>query len=307
MAKQKVVIIGSGMVGASAAFAIGLRESVEEIILIDINEQLAWGQAADINDALGHSDSVRVRRGDYSDVADDDIVVITSGAPQKPGQSRLELININAKIMRDVVENVMRHHAKPYLLVVANPVDVLTYVALKKSKLSRNRVFGTGTTLDTFRLRVELANELNVSPSEVDAYVLGEHGDSSLSAIESAQIGDISLDQYPGFRPEMITKIDESVRGRVYKIIEAKGSTYFAIGSVVAQIVEAMLRDSAHIYPVCSLANGEYGLHDVVLGLPSSVSSKGVKIIDGYKLRAHDRRALETSAEVVKAAIADLD
>ena len=306
MTKQKVIIIGSGMVGASAAFALGLRESIEEIILIDINEKLAWGQAADINDALGHSDSVRVRQGTYSDISDDDIVVITSGAPQKPDQSRLELLDSNAKIMRDVVSQVMEGGVKPFLLIVANPVDALTYVALKASGLPRSRVFGTGTTLDTYRLRVELANQLNVSPSEVEAYVLGEHGDSSFVAIESAQIGDIPLDHYPGFRPEMIKAIDESVRGRVYKIIEAKGSTYFAIGSVVAQITEAILHDSAHIYPVCSLVDGEYGLHDVVLGLPSSVSSQGVKIINGYELPAHDRCALEKSAEIVKAAISSL-
>ena len=154
MNKQKLVIIGGGgMVGATTAYACALRSVIEEIVLIDRNADLAWGQAADINDAMGLDRNVVVRTGDYADINDDDIVVITAGSPQLPGQTRLELVGVNAAIMRDIVKNIMAGGAKPYLIVVSNPVDVLTYVALKESGLPKTRVFGTGTTLDTSRLK----------------------------------------------------------------------------------------------------------------------------------------------------------
>ena len=172
MNKQKLVIIGGGgMVGATTAYACALRSVIEEIVLIDRNADLAWGQAADINDAMGLDRNVVVRAGDYADINDDDIVVITAGSPQLPGQTRLELVGVNASIMRDIVKNIMAGGAKPYLVVVSNPVDVLTYVALKESGLPKTRVFGTGTTLDTSRLKSYLADALNVDSKAVDAYI----------------------------------------------------------------------------------------------------------------------------------------
>ena len=208
MNKQKLLIVGGGgMVGATAAYACALRSVIEEIVLIDRSEDLAWGQAADINDAMGIDRNVVVHTGNYSDINDDDIVVITAGAPQLPGQTRLELIDVNAKIMRDIVKNIMANGAKPYLVIVSNPVDVLTYVALKESGLPKNRVFGTGTTLDTSRMKSYLADAFNVDSKAVDAYILGEHGDSSFSTIETAQIGEVPIREYPGFTEEMIDGI----------------------------------------------------------------------------------------------------
>ena len=213
MNKQKLLIVGGGgMVGATAAYACALRSVIEEIVLIDRNEDLAWGQAADINDAMGIDRNVVVHTGNYSDINDDDIVVITAGAPQLPGQTRLELIDVNAKIMRDIVKNIMANGAKPYLVIVSNPVDVLTYVALKESGLPKNRVFGTGTTLDTSRMKSYLADAFNVDSKAVDAYILGEHGDSSFSTIETAQIGEVPIKEYPGFTEEMIDGIEQKVR-----------------------------------------------------------------------------------------------
>lgn len=307
MNKQKLVIIGGGgMVGATAAYACALRSVVEEIVLIDRNADLVWGQAADINDAMGLDRNVEVRAGDYSDIATDDIVVITAGAPQQPGQTRLELVGVNANIMRDIVKNIMAGGAKPYLVVVSNPVDVLTYVALKESGLPKTRVFGTGTTLDTSRLKSYLADALNVDSKAVDAYILGEHGDSSFSTIETAQVGEVPIREYPGFTDELVDNIEQKIRDRAYRVIDTKKSTYFAIGFVISKIVSA-LRHSAHtVYPVCSLAEGEYGLDDVVLGLPSAISSDGVKILAGYPLTEREQTALRHSAEVVSEIIRSL-
>lgn len=307
MNKQKLVIIGGGgMVGATAAYACALRSVVEEIVLIDRNADLVWGQAADINDAMGLDRNVEVRAGDYGDIATDDIVVITAGAPQQPGQTRLELVGVNANIMRDIVKNIMAGGAKPYLIVVSNPVDVLTYVALKESGLPKARVFGTGTTLDTSRLKSYLADALNVDSKAVDAYILGEHGDSSFSTIETAQVGEVPIREYPGFTDELVDNIEQKIRDRAYRVIDTKKSTYFAIGFVISKIVSA-LRHSAHtVYPVCSLAEGEYGLDDVVLGLPSAISSDGVKILAGYPLTEREQTALRHSAEVVSEIIRSL-
>ena len=308
MNKQKLLIVGGGgMVGATAAYACALRSVIEEIVLIDRSEDLAWGQAADINDAMGIDRNVVVHTGNYSDINDDDIVVITAGAPQLPGQTRLELIDVNAKIMRDIVKNIMANGAKPYLVIVSNPVDVLTYVALKESGLPKNRVFGTGTTLDTSRLKSYLADAFNVDSKAVDAYILGEHGDSSFSTIETAQIGEVPIREYPGFTEEMIDGIEQRVRDRAYRVIETKKSTYFAIGFVVSKIVSALRKSTHTVYPVCSLAEGEYGLNNVVLGLPSTISSDGVKILAGYPLTEREKELLNKSAGIIAEMISHLD
>ena len=307
MDKQKVVIVGAGgMVGASTAYALALRSVVEEIVLIDRSEDMAWGQAADINDAMGLDRSVSVRLGTYDDIATDDIVVISAGAPQQPGQTRMELLGINVGIMRDIIQNIMKNGAQPYLVVVSNPVDVMTYVALKESGLPKNRVMGTGTTLDTSRLKSLIADGLGVNSRDVDAYILGEHGDSSFSTIETAQIGEIPLREYPGYTDELVENVEQKIRDRAYKIIETKKSTYFAIGFVVSKIVSALRQSTSTIYPVCSLVEGEYGLENVVLGLPSMINDEGVKILAGYPLTDRERDALHASSRVVQQAISGI-
>ena len=307
MDKQKVVIVGAGgMVGASTAYALALRSVVEEIVLIDRTEDMAWGQAADINDAMGLDRSVSVRPGTYDDIATDDIVVISAGAPQQPDQTRMELLGVNAGIMREIIQNIMKNGAQPYLVVVSNPVDVMTYVALKESGLPKNRVMGTGTTLDTSRLKSLIADGLGVNSRDVDAYILGEHGDSSFSTIETAQIGEIPLREYPGYTDELVENIEQKIRDRAYRIIETKKSTYFAIGFVVSKIVSALRQANSTIYPVCSLVEGEYGIDNVVLGLPSTLSRDGVKILAGYPLTDREREALHASAGVVAEAISTL-
>ena len=307
MQDRKVFIIGAGgMVGATAAYALAIREIVQEIVLIDINQDLVEGQAMDINDAMGFTDGVLVRTGDYNEIATDDIVVITGGAAQKPGQTRLELLDINAGIVRGIVKQVVANGAEPFIILVTNPVDVLTFVALKASGLPKNKVFGTGTTLDTARLRVALAEKLHVSENEVSAYVLGEHGDSSFSAMSGATVAGIPLTSLPSYSPQLTENITQSIRERVYKIIDTKKSTYFGIGQVVAEIVDAMLHNVSSIFPTCSLTEGEYGLHNTVVGLPSYINSEGVKILDGYTLSEQEYTQLKQSAAVVSGALSSL-
>jgi L-lactate dehydrogenase len=302
--QRKVFIVGGGgMVGSAAAYAIAIKQIAQEIVLIDIAPDLVAGQAMDIDDAMAYTDGVRVRTGSYDEIATDDIVVITGGAPQKPGQTRLELLTVNASIIKDVITKVMAGGAVPFILMVTNPVDVLTHVALEVSGLPKSRVFGTGTTLDTARLRVELASQLHVSEIEVSAYVLGEHGDSSVTALSGATVGGVPITAMERYDAAVASHISEDIRSRVYRIIEAKKSTYYGIGQVVSEIVASMLRSAPSIYPVCSLAEGEYGLDEVVVGLPSKVSSAGVSIVDGYRLSHEEQVALEQSANIVRDAI----
>lgn len=305
--KRSVFIIGAGgMVGATAAHAIAIKEIVSNIVLIDVAEDLVHGQATDINHATAYTNGVHVRVGDYNEIEEDDIIVITCGLPQKPGQSRLELLGANARIVKDVVGKVMAQGKHVFILMVANPVDVLTHVALKASGLPKERVFGSGTTLDTARLRVTLANGLHVSQQQVGAYILGEHGDSSFPALSSATIGGVPLTEFPGFKASLVETIDQDIRAAAYKIIEAKKATYYGIGHVIAKLVEALVRDTASVFPVCSLVEGEYDLHDVVLGLPSLVSSKGVQILDHYPLNTTELQQLHTSAKVIQKATASV-
>lgn len=306
MEKQKAVIVGCGMVGSTAAYTLAIGHIVEEIVLIDRTEEKAWGQAADINDAMGFESGVTVRSGNFSDIATNDIVVITAGSPQQPNQTRLELASINAEIVRTAVNKIMAGGAEPFIIIVTNPVDAMTYVALETSGLLKNRVFGTGTTLDTSRLKSMIADQLDVNSREVDAYILGEHGDSSFSTIETAQVGEVPIREYPGFQEEMLQDVEQKIRDRAYRIIDSKQSTYYGISQVIAKIVGALRLSSRSVFPVCSLVEGEYGLNNVVLGLPSIVSSDGVHILAGYPMTERQQAALQLSAEVVHEAINSL-
>ena len=308
MAKQqKVFIIGAaGMVGASAAYAMTLTEVISEIVLIDINTDIAEGQAMDITDAAAFSSGVTVRTGDYSEIDTDDIVVITGGAAQKPGQTRLELLGINAGIIRDVVGKVMANGKEIYLVLVTNPVDVLAYEALKVSGLPKHRVLGTGTALDSARLRAVIGEKLGVRASEVNAFTLGEHGDSSFTALLSASVGSVPLHAFPAFSDDMIGSLDEVVSQKAYRIIETKKSTYYGIGRVVAEVVGALRSAQPRVLSVSSLLEGEYDLHDVAISVPSLVSKDGVRPLNNYRLSDEERQKLHASAGVVRKSIFEL-
>lgn len=300
MSKRSVFIIGAGNVGASTAQAIALKEIVDDIVLIDTAAQFAHGQALDLNHGTAYSSGVVVRTGTYKDIKHDDIIILACGVNQKPGQTRLDLLDTNIKIIQDVVKHIKTQDTLPYIVVISNPVDILTHAALHFSGLPKERVMGTGTTLDTARLRVALAEKCGVSQDIVEAYVFGEHGDSSFAALSQANIGGVPLNDIPGYSPRSIGEINDSIRNAVYEIIEAKHSTYYGIASVTAKIVESLLSERTSVFPVCSLAQGEYGLHDVTLGLPSFVSSKGVKIIEGYPFDEMERQNLHHSAHIIR-------
>lgn len=303
MRKRSVFVIGAGgMVGSAAAHSIAIREIAQEVVLIDVAEDMARGQALDINHAAAFTDGVHVRAGNYDEIKEDDIIVITCGLSQKPGQTRLDLLEVNAGIIKDVVAKVMKQGKPVFILMVSNPVDILTQVAIEASGLPKERVFGSGTTLDSARLRVTLANQLHVSQQQVQAFILGEHGNSSFPALDSATIAGTPLEKFPGFEPEMVANIEQEIRQAAYDIIAAKRSTYYGIGNTIARIVEAMMRDVPSVLSVSALAEGEYGLHDIAIGLPSLVSSRGVQILDDYPLTANEQQKLEASAEVLRAA-----
>lgn len=308
MKNQKVFIVGAGgNVGASAAYAMAIKQTVNEIVLIDLNKELAEGQAMDITDACAFTDGVTVRAGDYNEIDTDDIVIITGGAAQKPGQTRLDLLNINAAIIKDIVGKVMQNGKQIYLILVTNPVDVMAYEAVKASGLPRNRVFGTGTMLESARLRAALASKLHVPACQVNAYALGEHGDSTFSALSQATVGAVPLKNFPGYTYDIAETIDEEVSKKVYHIINTKKATYYGIGQVVSEVVAALLRPLPTVYPVCSLLDGEYGLQDVVLSVPSQISSKGVFPLEGFPLNEEEYGKLQHSAQVIRKAISEMN
>jgi L-lactate dehydrogenase len=302
MHRAAFIVGAGGKVGATAAYAMALKKVVGEIVLIDVAQQLVQGQAMDISHATSFTNGVRVRAGDYADIKPGDIIVITCGIPQKPGQPRLELLEANAAIIRDVVNNIMRVEQDVFIMLVSNPVDVLTHVALEASGLPKERVFGTGTALDTARLRVQLARDLHISQQEVEAYVLGEHGDSSFVARSGARIGGIPLTDFPGFSSKLLGTIDHDIRSAAYQIIETKGNSHFGIGDVVAELVSALQQKQASIFPLSVLTAGEYGLDDVVIGLPALISSKGVTLLDSYPLDKDELGKLHASAGIITTA-----
>jgi L-lactate dehydrogenase len=305
MYKPTVFIIGAGgMVGATTASALAFKETVSNLVLIDIAEELVEAHATDLNHAAGFNNhNVHVRSGTYEDLHDNDIVIVTCGAPQKPGQTRLDLLSMNVKILRSVVSKIKQQGKMVYLLIVANPVDVLTYVAIKESGLPKERVFGSGTSLDTARLRTTLARVLRVHTRDIEAYVLGEHGDSSFPALSSAKIGGVALADFPGFTAEMTATIDQDIRNAAYKIVAAKTASKYGIGAVVSQLVEALTYNDSSIFTVSSLVEGEYGLSGVAIGLPCLISSQGVRILDHYPLSDTEKQKLNHSADIIKAAI----
>lgn len=304
MTKQKVFIVGGGgMVGASAAYAMALQKTTEEIVLIDVNEDLAWGQAADISDSLGLSGGVTVRTGSYNEINTDDIVIITAGANQKPGQTRLELLSINAEIIRGIMREITKDGRKPYVVMVSNPVDVLAYIAVKEFGLAREKVFGTGTTLDTSRLHQIISEKLNINGKDIEAFVLGEHGDSSFSTIKRAKVGGVYLRDLLGYREEDYSDIENEVRKRAYRVIDTKKSTYFAIGYVISRVVKALLQEQKTVLPLSAYLYGEFGIYDVCLSVPCLINKDGVSIMTGFDLTDEERHNLVHSAEVIKNAI----
>lgn len=278
---MKVGIVGAGMVGCSAAYALTMQGIVSEIVLVDMNQALAIAQAEDISHAVPFVSATLVRAGTYGDLDGAGVVILSAGVSQKPGETRLELLTRNAEVFRQVVGQVLAVAPDAILLIASNPVDIMTYVATRLSGLPAQRVIGSGTILDSARFRSLLGRHLEISPQSVHAYVLGEHGDSEVLAWSNARAGSVPLLSFAEQVGKPLTEavrgeIDDGVRNAAYKIINGKGSTYYGIGAGLARIVMAIARDQRDVLSVSIVTSEVAGVHDVALSVPRVVGAKGV-------------------------------
>ena len=309
---RKCAVIGCGFVGATSAFSLALSRMFSEIVLIDIDRKKAEGEAADINHALPLISPMDIYAGDYSDLADANVMIITAGAAQRPGQTRTDLVQSNAKIFESIVRNIVAYNTEGILLVVTNPVDVLTYVTLKISGFPPERVIGSGTVLDSARLKYLIGRHLDVDPRNVHTFIIGEHGDSELPVWSSANVSGVDLNKFceschTHCDMESLHALFDDAKMSAYKIIEAKGATYYAIAESVRRIASAIMRDESTILPISALASGHYGLYDVCLGLPCVIGRNGIKQVLEIPLDEVERSMLISSAQKLKSIAASLD
>lgn len=309
---QKCAVIGCGAVGATTAYTLLGSGLFSELVLLDIDQQKAEGEAMDIAHGVPFVRPVNVYAGDYPDLADAGIVIITAGAAQAPGETRIDLVRKNVKIFRSIVPQIVRYNQDTILLVVANPVDILTYVTLKLSGFPASRVIGSGTVLDTARFKYLLGEHLEVDPRNIHAFIIGEHGDTELPVWSSANVSGIDLEDFCkvcGKCADMagLHGIYEEVKNSAYRIIERKGATNYAIAKAVRRITEAIVRDENSVLPVSGLADGHYGLHDLCLGLPAIVGREGIKRILDFPLDEMERRALEASAAALSEVLGEIE
>ena len=309
---HKCAIIGCGNVGASTAYTLMQEPLFTEMVLIDVDRRKAEGEAADMTHGLPFLSPMNIYAGDYSDLSDCYLIIIAAGANQKPGQTRIDLVRENARIFSSIVSKITTYTTEALLLVVTNPVDVLTYLTLKMSGYPAHRVIGSGTVLDTARLKQLVGNHLGVDSRNVHSFIIGEHGDSELAVWSSANISGVDLQHYceycgRGYDRMMLDCLFDEVRTSAYRIIEAKGATYYAIAVAVRRIVEALVRDEDTILPVSSLANGAYGLYDVCLSLPCILGRRGIRQVLEIPLNQEEEQKLRQSADTLKAVIAGLN
>lgn len=308
---MKVGIVGCGFVGSSAAYAMTLKGTPTEIILVDLNKKLAQAQAEDILHATPFSYPVRVVAGDYPQLEGAGIVILACGVGQRPGETRLQLLERNVEVFKKVVPKVLQFAPEALLLAVSNPVDVITQVVTKLSGLSPGRVIGSGTILDTARFRALLGEHLGVAPVSVHGYVLGEHGDSEVLVWSSAKVGGVSIKDYGrqlgvDLTEEMKLRVDDAVRRAAYRIIEGKGATYYGIGAGIAQIVQAIRDDERRVLTVSSRTTSMEELKGVCLSLPRVVGLKGILTELRPDLSDEEHLALEKSADILKEAVVSL-
>jgi L-lactate dehydrogenase len=309
---RKVVVVGAGAVGSTFAYALAQKGLAEQICLIDANPDFAEGQALDLAHGLPFYPSVQIRTGDRSEYSDAQVIVITAGTKQTPGESRLNLLQRNAAIIEDIVDEIIAQKSQAVLIVASNPVDILTQVALKRSGWIKNRVIGSGTVLDSARFRYLISQHCNVDVSNVHAYILGEHGDSEVAAWSMTHVAGIPIDNYcpqcgncrdwHGERDRIVREVKDSA----YHIINYKGSTYFGIGMSLTRIVGTILQDQNSVLTVSTYLEGDYGLHNVCLSIPCVIGQGGVKRIVQTELYPEEQSALEHSAQILKNGIASL-
>jgi L-lactate dehydrogenase len=303
---MKVSIIGGGgLVGSCTAFALQCGGVVSSICLIDANRELAEGQATDLLHGASLVADQRISAGGYEEVASSNIVVITAGLRRKPDESRLDLINRNVDLFLGILDQVKAAGLKDnaYLLVVSNPVDVLTYLALQRAGLPWQRVIGLGTQLDTARFRSHLARRLKVAPTQVQALILGEHGDSMVPIWSSATVAALPLEQWPAFTPAVQKEVFEETKTSGARVIKMKGGAGFAVGLSIREVIHAIALDSRRVLPVSTLQQGCYGIRDVCLSVPTVVGCGGAREQIELELTSKERLALQQSANVLRETI----
>ncbi len=312
MKYRKVTIVGAGAVGSTFAYALLQSGLASEIAVIDNNPELMEGQVLDLSHGLPFFPPVDIHCGDRDDFADSQVIVVTAGSKQRPGENRLDLLERNASIIENIVSDITSSGSQAIIVIVSNPVDVLTHVALKKSGWEPNRVIGSGTVLDTARFRYLLSHHCNVDVRNVHAYILGEHGDSEVAAWSMTHIAGVPIDEYcPACRncenwEEERARIVREVRDSAYHIIDYKGATYYAIGLALVSIVGAILRDQRSVLTVSTLMQGEYGIEDVCLSVPCILSAQGIERIIVAELSPDESEALKRSATVLHNALEEM-
>lgn len=309
---QKVVIVGAGAVGATFAYALAQSGAANSICLIDKDQKLAEGQVADLSHGLPYYPSVSIESGSAEDYGDAQVIVITAGSAQRSGETRLDLLKRNASIIEDIMDDIIGQQSRAVVVIVTNPVDVLTQVALRHSRWPRSHIFGSGTVLDSARFRYFISQEMGVDVKSVHAYILGEHGDSELPAWSLTNLGGVPIQQYVqhnGLKdswPERSKAIFEAVKNSAYHVIDYKGATNFAVGQALVRIVQAILRDSRSVLTVSIQLHGEYNIEGACLSVPCIVSKNGVEKVLVADLSKEEQKALQHSASVLKKSMAGL-
>ena len=309
---RKAAIIGCGFVGSSIAFSLMQRGLYSELVLIDANQAKAEGEAMDLSHGLPYAASMQIYAGTYDDVADCAMVILTAGASQKPGETRLDLIDKNVAILKSIIPELTKRLFQGILLVVSNPVDVLTYAAWKLSGLPAKHVIGSGTVLDTARLKYLLGQYLGVDSRNVHAAIIGEHGDSELAVWSSANISSLDLDHFCQLRGKKdyragLDRIYHEVRDSAYEIIERKGATYYGIAMAVARIAECIVKNESAMLPISAVLEGEYGLENLCLSIPAIVGQDGVETVLEIPLAPQEKSALLSSAGQLQEVIGHLE
>ena len=307
---RKVAVIGCGFVGSASAFALMQSGLFSEMVLLDVDHKKAEGEAMDISHGEAYARPMKIYAGTYDDIADASIIIITAGANQKPGETRLDLVQKNVGIFKTIIPETAKRNYQGILLIVANPVDILTYTALKLSGLPENRVIGSGTVLDTGRFREILGEHLGVDSRSVHAFIIGEHGDSELAVWSTANVAGVPINKFCELRghfnhQEAMKRIAHDVKNAAYEIIERKKATYYGIAMAVKRICEAIVRDEKSVLPVSNMMHGAYGIEGITLSMPAIVGKNGVELQMPISLDGHEAWALKASADLLKKTAAD--
>ncbi|POH15298.1 L-lactate dehydrogenase [Fructilactobacillus sanfranciscensis] len=300
---KKVVLIGNGAVGSAYAFAMVQQGLAEEFVIVTRHKERAVGDALDLEDATPFTSPTKIYAGEYSDCKDADLVVITAGAPQKPGETRLDLVNKNLRILATIVKPIVASGFTGIFLVASNPVDILAYATQKLSGFPKSRVIGSGTSLDTGRFQVAIADKFNLAPESVNTYVLGEHGDSEFADLDEATIGNVPLLDYAakrGVSKEDLLELEDKTRNKAYSIINKKGVTFYGVASALMRISRAILRNENAVLAIGAPIEGQYGLDDLYLGTPAVINAQGIASVIEIPLSQNGINQMQASAKEIK-------